>query len=96
MQIFAPINKADKIGKNGITAQTIYNIVEKYTKKAGLEHVTPHDLRRTAAHLARKGGASIEQVQIMLGHASPQTTSDYIGEQLDLDDHAVDYIGIKG
>lgn len=30
-------------------------------------------------------------VQIMLGHASPQTTSQYIGEGLDLDDHAVDY-----
>jgi integrase len=47
--------------------------------------------RRTAASLARKGGASIEQVQVMLGHSSPQTTSQYIGEGLDLDDHAVDY-----
>jgi hypothetical protein len=27
----------------------------------------------------------------MLGHASPQTTSQYISEDLDLDDHAVDY-----
>jgi hypothetical protein len=27
----------------------------------------------------------------MLGHASPQTTSSYIGETLNLDDNAVDY-----
>jgi integrase len=32
----------------------------------------------------------MEQVQLMLGHASPQTTSQYIGAALDLDDHAVD------
>jgi hypothetical protein len=34
---------------------------------------------------------STEQVQVMLGHANPQTTSEYIGEGLDLEDHAVDY-----
>ena len=40
---------------------------------------------------AKKAGATIEQVQVMLGHASPQVTSHYIGEGVNLDDHAVDY-----
>jgi len=31
----------------------------------------------------------------MLGHANPQTTSEYIGEGLDLEDHAVDYSDVK-
>jgi hypothetical protein len=31
----------------------------------------------------------------MLGHANPQTTSEYIGERLDLADHAVDYSQIE-
>ena len=48
-----------------------------------------------AAKLARQRGASIEQVQVMLGHASPQTTSAYIGETLNLDDHAVDYADVR-
>ncbi len=43
----------------------------------------------------RRGGASNEQVQVMLGHSSPQTTSQYIGEGLDLDDHAVDYSDVR-
>ena len=69
--------------------------MKQYTEQIGLEGISPHDLRRTAASLARKGGASIEQVQVMLGHANPQTTSEYIGEGLDLEDHAVDYSDIS-
>lgn len=65
------------------------------TEPIGLEGISLHDLRRTAASLARKGGASIEQVQVMLGHANSQTTSEYIGEGLDLADHAVDYSQVK-
>jgi integrase len=74
-----------------MTPHAIYKLINTYTAMTGLPPVKPHDLRRTAALLARRGGASIEQVQIMLGHASPQTTSNYIGETLDLDDNAVDY-----
>lgn len=69
----------------------IAKIVQDYTGRLGLDGISPHDLRRTAARLSRDGGASIEQVQVMLGHANPQTTSAYIGETLNLDDHAVDY-----
>ncbi len=61
----------------------------------GMGASPPTTLRRTAASLARRGGASIEQVQVMLGHSSPQTTSQYIGEGLDLDDHAVDYSDVQ-
>lgn len=75
----------------GIVPETIWHRLKHHLEAVDLPDVSPHDLRRTAAWLARRAGASIEQVQLMLGHASPQTTSDYIGETLDLDDHAVDY-----
>lgn len=92
-RVFVPITKDGRVltYRKGITPHAIYKLVNLYTKKLGLPPVKPHDLRRTAALLARRGGATIEQVQIMLGHASPQTTSNYIGESLDLDDNAVDY-----
>ncbi len=92
-KIFVPITKDSKIltYRKGITPHAIYKMLNYYTALAGLPPVKPHDLRRTAALLARRGGASIEQVQLMLGHASPQTTSNYIGETLNLDDNAVDY-----
>jgi integrase len=82
--------------REGITPHAIYKLVNHYTKLAGVPDVKPHDLRRTAALLSRRGGASIEQVQLMLGHASPQTTSNYIGEMLNLDDNAVDYNPLHG
>ena len=91
--VFVPITKGGRVlnYREGITTHAIYKLVNHYTARTGLPPVKPHDLRRTAALLARRGGATIEQVQLMLGHASPQTTSNYIGETLDLDDNAVDY-----
>ncbi len=92
-RVFVPITKDGQVlaYRKGMTPHAIYKLINHYTALTGLPPVRPHDLRRTAALLARRGGASIEQVQLMLGHASPQTTSNYIGETLDLDDNAVDY-----
>ncbi|NDJ35132.1 MAG: site-specific integrase [Chloroflexi bacterium] len=91
--VFVPITKDGRVlvERDGMSAHAIYKLINVYTEEADLPPVKPHDLRRTAALLARRGGASIEQVQLMLGHSNPQTTSDYIGEGLDLDDNAVDY-----
>ena len=43
---------------------------------AGLEGVTPHDLRHTAASMAIAAGANVKAVQRMLGHASAAMTLD--------------------
>jgi integrase len=94
--VFVAIGKGERIQHGQrLTASAVAWLVKEYARRIGLHDISPHDLRRTAASLARKGGASIEQVQIMLGHASPQTTSQYIGEGLDLDDHAVDYSDVE-
>lgn len=45
----------------------------------GLEGLTPHELRHTAASLAIAAGASIKAVQGMLGHASATLTLDRYG-----------------
>ncbi len=96
-RVFVPITKDGNIltYRKGMTPHAIYRMVDYYTARCGVPQVKPHDLRRTAALLARRGGATIEQVQVMLGHASPQTTSSYIGETLDLDDNAVDYSPLR-
>jgi integrase len=39
-------------------------------------HLTPHDLRHTAASLAVQAGANVKAVQRMLGHASAAMTLD--------------------
>ena len=60
--------------------------VEKYSD------VAPHDLRRTYAKLAHKGGARLDQIQLSLGHASLTTTERYLGVHQDLHDAPCDYI----
>ena len=44
-----------------------------------MEHIAPHDLRRTCAKLCHSSGGELEQIQFLLGHASVQTTERYLG-----------------
>lgn len=58
-------------------------------KRAGLERMTPHDLRHTAASLAVSAGANVKAVQKMLGHASAAMTLDVYADLFDDDLEAV-------
>lgn len=52
---------------------------------AGLEPMTLHDLRHTAASLAVSSGANVKAVQRMLGHASAAMTLDVYADLFDDD-----------
>ncbi|MEV4389717.1 tyrosine-type recombinase/integrase, partial [Micromonospora sp. NPDC049580] len=56
-------------------------------ESVGLDGLTPHDLRHTAASLAVAAGADVKAVQRMLGHASASMTLDVyaglFGDDLD-------------
>lgn len=77
-----------------IGASSVYQIVSECARAAGLGEVRPHDLRRTLAKLSRQGGAPIEQIQQLLGHASVATTERYLGGTLELKEGlaAADYV----
>jgi integrase len=53
------------------------------------EHLTPHDLRHTAASLAISTGANVKAVQRMLGHASAAMTLDTYADLFEDDLDAV-------
>lgn len=89
--IFRPVNKAGALAGEALSPQAVYNITRKYTGGA----LAPHDLRRTFAQLAHKGGASLEQIQLSLGHASIQTTEVYLGVAQDLHDAPADHIHLE-
>lgn len=93
--VFRAVNKGDRLMGDGITPQAIRNIVADYADK--LEHagIAPHDLRRTFAKLAYKGGAALDQIQLSLGHESIQTTEDYLGVEQDLTDAPCDHLGLR-
>jgi integrase len=77
-----------------MTPQSIFEIVERYSRALGVP-VAPHDLRRTFAKLAHRGMAPIEQIQRSLGHASLQTTERYLGLEQDLVDAPCDHLGVR-
>lgn len=52
---------------------------------AGLDGLTPHELRHTAASLAVSAGASVLALQRMLGHDKPSTTLDVYADLFDED-----------
>ncbi|HKG50908.1 MAG TPA: tyrosine-type recombinase/integrase [Actinomycetales bacterium] len=60
---------------------------DKAVIASGLDGLTPHDLRHTAASLAVAAGANVKAVQRMLGHASAAMTLDVyaglFGDDLD-------------
>ena len=93
--VFRAVNKGDHVVGDGITPQAIYNIIVGYAEELKNKGVAPHDLRRTFAKLAYKGGAALDQIQLSLGHESIQTTENYLGVEQDLTDAPCDHLGIR-
>ena len=58
----------------------------------GKPYLQPHDLRRTYAELGRRAGVSIEQISVLLGHATIKTTQDYLNIELDLETTISDFV----
>jgi len=93
-RVFRAVNKGDNVWGEGISSQAIWGVVTEYAARLKLK-VAPHDLRRTFAKLAHKGGSGIEQIQLSLGHASIKTTERYLGVEQDLTDAPADRLGLR-
>ena len=63
----------------GVGTDVVWTAVKQYANRIGIDHLAPHDLRRTCARLCHGAGGELEQIQFLLGHASVQTTERYIG-----------------
>jgi len=87
------VNKAGHVSRDRLTPESVYKIVQHYAGLLGLR-IVPHDLRRTHAKLAHKGGAALEQIRFALGHASVRTTEIYLGLKQDLKDAPCDHLNL--
>jgi integrase len=67
-----------------ISSWTVWKTVVTAAKAAGLDHLGPHDLRRSCAKFCRKAGGDIEQVQELLGHEDLSTTVLYLGTKQEI------------
>ncbi len=77
--VFRPLNKGGRMLDGRISEDTVWNVVRDYGARLGKKGFAPHDLRRTCARLCRVSGGDLEQIQLLLGHASVQTTERYLG-----------------
>lgn len=93
-RVFRSIHKGGWVSGEAMTPQAMRDVVKEYGAALGLG-VAAHDLRRTYAKLAHKGGAGLDQIQLSLGHASIKTTERYLGVEQDLTDAPGDRLGLK-
>ena len=82
--VFRSVNRADRVTSDGLGEKVVWQLIKPYAESAGVPGIAPHDLRRTCAKLCRAGGGELEQIQLLLGHASVQTTERYLGTKQDL------------
>lgn len=93
-RLFRRINKNGVVWGDGITPKAVWYIVKTAAKTADL-NVAPHDLRRTCARLCHVAGGELEQIQLLLGHLSVQTTERYLGCKQKLQHAVNDNTGLE-
>lgn len=95
-KIFRPVNKGGRVTGEAIADEkAVWQVVLKYARETELGKLSPHDLRRTCAKLCRKAGGDLEQIQLLLGHASVQTTERYLGTEQNLAFAVNDALGLE-
>ena len=67
-----------------LSANSVGALLRDLGRKCGIEKVHPHRFRRTCATMALHRGMPIDQVRLMLGHESIETTTIYAEESMDV------------
>jgi integrase/recombinase XerD len=82
--VFRPVNRGDQVQGEALSEKVVWQMLRPYATVAGVSGIAPRDCRRTAAKLCRAASGELEQIQMLLGHASVQTTERYLGTKQDL------------
>jgi site-specific recombinase XerD len=93
--LFRPVNRAGCVTGGRLGEKVVWQMLKTYAADVGVPGIAPHDLRRTCAKLCRAAGGELEQIQLLLGHASVQTTERYLGTRQDLVNAPNDAIRLK-
>ncbi len=75
--LFVPINKGGRLAPRRLTEQAVYGVLQKRAAEAGVDDLSPHDLRRTYVGDLLDRGADIATVQRLAGYADVSTTARY-------------------
>lgn len=72
--------KGGRVGRQGLSADGVWLIVVELSKDAGIERVTPDDLRRSIAAGMRDDGVSMEEINRLLRHRSIRVTERFLAK----------------
>jgi site-specific recombinase XerD len=78
------IARGDQVRAERMSEKVVWQLLQPYAAAAGIPGIAPHDLRRSCAKMCRAAGGELEQIQLLLGHSSVQTTERYLGTKQDL------------
>src|SRR4051794_5890098 len=78
-RIFRAVSRHGTPWGKEISENLIWYVVRRVAERIQLDHLAPHDLRRTCAKLCHVNGGELEQIQFLLGHVSVLTTERYLG-----------------
>ena len=82
--MFRSVNRGGAVRDTALSEKVVWQLIRPYAETAGVAGIAPHDCRRTCAKLCPAAGGELEQIQMLLGHASVQTTERYLGTKQDL------------
>jgi len=60
--IFRCVTKTGSVWGNNLSEKAVWWVVREYAELAGIDHLAPHDLRRTCARLCHSAGGEPEQI----------------------------------
>jgi integrase len=69
-RLFRPVNRADRVIGGRLGEKVVWQMLQQYADAVGTPGIAPYDLRRTGSKLCRAAGGELEQIQLLLGHAS--------------------------
>lgn len=76
--LFLAVNNHNTIrARDRMNSQAIYNMITKRSKQVAVDHISPHDLRRTSISDQLNAGIDLVTVSKIAGHSNPQTTASY-------------------
>jgi len=82
--VFRPVNRGGKVQGEAMSEKVVWQMLQPYATDADVPGIAPHDCRRSCAKLCRAAGGELEQIQLLLGHASVLTTERYLGTKQEL------------
>lgn len=75
--LFCAVHKSGRITVRHLNPQTMFDVLYKRALRAGVEHLSPHDFRRTYVSDLLEADVDIATVSRLAGHVNVETTKRY-------------------